>query len=53
MKVVPLAAESLGVRSMCTYVEAGGTGLLIDPGTTLAPYYAEAVAGTKAVIITA
>jgi uncharacterized protein len=37
MKVVPLAAESLGVRSMATYVECGGTGLLIDPGATLAP----------------
>jgi predicted metallo-beta-lactamase superfamily hydrolase len=38
LKVVPLAAESLGVRSMCTYVEAGHTGILIDPGATLAPY---------------
>jgi len=37
MNVVPLAAESLGVRSMATYVECGGTGLLIDPGATLAP----------------
>jgi uncharacterized protein len=37
MKIIPLAAESLGVRSMATYVEAGGTGLLIDPGATLAP----------------
>jgi len=37
MKIVPLAAESLGVRSMATYVEAGGTGVLIDPGATLAP----------------
>lgn len=37
MKVVPLAAESLGVRSMATYVEAGGTGILLDPGATLAP----------------
>lgn len=37
MKVVPLAAESLGVRSMATYVECGGTGLLIDPGAALAP----------------
>ena len=38
MKVIPLAAESLGVRSMCTYVEAGRTGILIDPGATLAPF---------------
>jgi uncharacterized protein len=37
LKVIPLAAESLGVRSMATYVEAGGTSLLIDPGATLAP----------------
>jgi predicted metallo-beta-lactamase superfamily hydrolase len=37
MIVVPLAAESLGVRSMATYVEAGRTGILIDPGATLAP----------------
>ena len=37
MKVVPLGAESLGVRSMATYVEVAGRGLLIDPGATLAP----------------
>jgi hypothetical protein len=36
MRIVPLAADSLGVRSMATYVEAGATGLLIDPGATLA-----------------
>jgi predicted metallo-beta-lactamase superfamily hydrolase len=37
MKIIPLAADSLGVRSMATYVEAGSTGLLLDPGATLAP----------------
>jgi len=37
VKVVPLAAESLGVRSMATFVEAGQTGILIDPGATLSP----------------
>ncbi len=37
MKIVPLAAESLGVRSMATYVEVGRTGILIDPGATLGP----------------
>ncbi|HEY7648315.1 MAG TPA: hypothetical protein VID04_04860 [Methylomirabilota bacterium] len=37
MKIVPLAAESLGVRSMATFVEVAGTGILIDPGATLAP----------------
>ena len=37
MKVLPLAADSLGVRSMATYVEVGDTGILCDPGATLAP----------------
>ena len=37
MKVIPLAADSLGVRSMATYVEVGDLGVLIDPGATLAP----------------
>jgi predicted metallo-beta-lactamase superfamily hydrolase len=36
MKVIPLAADSLGVRSMATYVEVADTGILIDPGATLA-----------------
>lgn len=37
MNVIPLGAESLGVRSMATYVEVAGHGILIDPGATLAP----------------
>src|SRR5437588_31451 len=37
MRVIRLAAESLGVRSMATYVEVGDLGILIDPGATLAP----------------
>jgi predicted metallo-beta-lactamase superfamily hydrolase len=37
MRVIPLAADSLGVRSMATYVEVGDMGILIDPGATLAP----------------
>ncbi len=37
MNVIPLGADSLGVRSMATYVEVAGTGILIDPGATLAP----------------
>jgi predicted metallo-beta-lactamase superfamily hydrolase len=37
LNVVPLAAESLGVRSMATYVECGETRVLIDPGAMLAP----------------
>ena len=37
MRVMPLAADSFGARSMATYVEAGALRLLIDPGVTLAP----------------
>ncbi|HEY7601105.1 MAG TPA: hypothetical protein VIB60_01230 [Methylomirabilota bacterium] len=37
MRVMPLAADSLGTRSMATYVEAGRLRLLLDPGATLAP----------------
>lgn len=37
MKIVPLAADSLGVRSMATFVEVAGTGVLLDPGASLAP----------------
>jgi predicted metallo-beta-lactamase superfamily hydrolase len=37
MRVMPLAADSLGVRSMATYVEAGSLRLLLDPGAALAP----------------
>lgn len=36
MIVTPLAAESLGVRSVATYVECGQTRVLIDPGAMLA-----------------
>lgn len=35
MNVLPLAADSLGVRSMATLIEAGGARVLIDPGVTL------------------
>ena len=35
MNVIPLAADSLGVRSMATYVECGQTRVLIDPGASL------------------
>jgi predicted metallo-beta-lactamase superfamily hydrolase len=37
MRVMPLAADSLGTRSMATYVESGPLRLLLDPGATLAP----------------
>ncbi|MGZ7067286.1 MAG: MBL fold metallo-hydrolase [Methanobacterium sp.] len=36
MKIIPLAFESLGVRSMCTFVETDQK-ILIDPGTSIAP----------------
>jgi uncharacterized protein len=35
MNVIPLAADSLGVRSMAAYVECGQTRILIDPGASL------------------
>ncbi len=37
IKVVPLAAESLGVRSMCTYVETADLRVLLDAGASLGP----------------
>jgi len=37
IKVVPLAAESLGVRSMCTYVETSDVKILLDAGASLGP----------------
>jgi predicted metallo-beta-lactamase superfamily hydrolase len=37
VRVVPLAAESLGVRSMCTYVETPSLRLLLDAGVSLCP----------------
>jgi len=37
IRVVPLAAESLGVRSMCTYVETPEVRVLLDAGASLAP----------------
>ena len=38
IKVTPLAAESFGVRSMCTLVETPDSTLLLDAGISLAPY---------------
>ena len=37
IKVTPLAAESLGVRSMCTYVETGDVKIMLDAGVSLCP----------------
>jgi predicted metallo-beta-lactamase superfamily hydrolase len=36
MQIIPLAADSMGVRSMATFVETRHVRLLIDPGATLA-----------------
>lgn len=36
MQITPLAAESMGVRSMATFVETADTRILIDPGIWLA-----------------
>lgn len=36
MRIIPLAFESMGVRSMCTFVQTD-QGILIDPGTSIAP----------------
>ena len=38
IKVMPLASESFGVRSMCTLVETPDTVVLLDAGMSLCPY---------------
>ena len=37
IRVVPLAMESFGVRSMCTYVETSDAKILLDAGVSLCP----------------
>ncbi|MEM3699624.1 MAG: hypothetical protein QXL57_02005 [Candidatus Bathyarchaeia archaeon] len=37
IRVVPLAAESFGVRSMCTFVETPDIRILLDAGVSLCP----------------
>lgn len=37
MRIVPIASESLGVRSLSVYIEAGENKILIDPGVALGP----------------
>lgn len=37
MKIIPLAAESMGSRSMATFVETRDSRILIDPGANLGP----------------
>ena len=36
-KIVPLAFDSFGVRSMATFVETDDSKVLIDSGVSLAP----------------
>ncbi|MCW4007086.1 MAG: hypothetical protein NWF09_00120 [Candidatus Bathyarchaeota archaeon] len=38
IKITPLAAESFGVRSMCTLVETPDVEILLDAGISLCPY---------------
>ncbi len=37
MKITPLAADSLGARSMVTFVETRDVSVLIDPSVRLGP----------------
>jgi len=37
MRIVPLSFDSLGARSMATYVETRDVKIFIDPGVSLAP----------------
>ena len=37
MKVLPIASDSLGVRSLATYVETRDVKILIDPSAALGP----------------
>ncbi len=38
MKIIPLASESMGTRSMATYVETRSCRILIDPGAAIAQF---------------
>ena len=38
IKITPLAAESFGVRSMCTLVQTPDVTILLDAGVSLCPY---------------
>lgn len=35
MKIIPVSFDSMGVRSMCTFVETSSKNVLIDPGASL------------------
>jgi predicted metallo-beta-lactamase superfamily hydrolase len=38
MKIIPLAADSMGTRSMATFIETKDTKILIDPSVALGPH---------------
>lgn len=38
MKIIPLAFDSMGTRSMATFVKTGDIKILIDPGVSLSPH---------------
>ncbi|MBS7610971.1 hypothetical protein KEJ27_01970 [Candidatus Bathyarchaeota archaeon] len=38
MKILPLSSDSMGARSMATFVETRDLKILIDPGVALGPY---------------
>lgn len=38
MQIVPISFESIGVRSMSTFIETKDVNIIIDPGVSLAPY---------------
>lgn len=38
MKVLPIASDSMGTRSMATFIETNGLKILIDPGVALGPF---------------
>ncbi|RLG69602.1 MAG: hypothetical protein DRO07_01990, partial [Candidatus Iainarchaeum archaeon] len=37
MKILPIAFDSMGTRSMCTFVKTRDVKILIDPGVALGP----------------
>lgn len=37
MHIEPLSFDSMGTRSMCTYIETEDMRIVIDPGVSLAP----------------
>ncbi len=39
IKITPLAFESMGVRSMCTFIETKDLKVLVDPGVSVAPRF--------------